>query len=122
VIRNKAAREPHNPQSPSLTLELNPIEIAPDIEQQRHRRMISRPASCLRIDPAEPKLGKTKFVDKHVNYANPDCPRLSSLSPFRNSVLCSRSTHSTNHFIRSPVLCGDHIARIKSRCFYPAWP
>ncbi len=32
--------------------------------------MIRRPAGCLGIDPAEPKLGQIEFVDKDVNHAN----------------------------------------------------
>src|SRR6266699_5759075 len=75
VIGNKAAREPHHLDvAPGLTLEpaarLNPIEVAVDVELQQHRRMIRRPAGCLRIDPVEPKLGQIKFLDKDVDYAN----------------------------------------------------
>jgi hypothetical protein len=32
--------------------------------------MIRRPAGCLGIDPAKPKLAQIEFVDKDVDYAN----------------------------------------------------
>ena len=32
--------------------------------------MIRRPAGYLRIDPAEPKLGKIEFVDKDIDDPN----------------------------------------------------
>ena len=32
--------------------------------------MIRRPAGCLGVDPAEPKLGQIEFVDKDVDNAN----------------------------------------------------
>jgi hypothetical protein len=32
--------------------------------------MIRRPAGCLGIDRAEPKLGQIEFVDKDIDYAN----------------------------------------------------
>src|SRR6266480_5339387 len=32
--------------------------------------MIRRPAGCLGIDPAEPKLGQIEFLDKDVDDAN----------------------------------------------------
>jgi hypothetical protein len=35
-----------------------------------YRRVIRRPAGCLGINPAEPKLGQIEFVDKHIDYAN----------------------------------------------------
>ena len=71
----KATRKPHQLNvAPGLTLEpaarLNPIEIAVDVELQQDRRMIRRPAGCLRIDPAEPKLVKIEFVDKNVDHAS----------------------------------------------------
>ena len=32
--------------------------------------MIRRPAGCLGIDPAKPKLGQIEFLDKDVNHPN----------------------------------------------------
>src|SRR6266496_3466779 len=46
------------------------IKVAVDVELQQYRRMIRRPAGCLRIHPVEPKFGQTEFVDKDVDYAN----------------------------------------------------
>src|SRR6266702_6189763 len=53
VIGNKAAREPHHLNvAPGLMLEpaarLNPIEVAVDVELRQERRMVRRPAGCLR--------------------------------------------------------------------------
>src|SRR5271154_1027232 len=75
VIGDETARKPHHLNvTPSLTLKpaarLNSIEIAINIELQQHRGMIRRPASCLRFNPAEPKLRQIKFVDKNVNDLN----------------------------------------------------
>src|SRR5260370_23618516 len=48
----------------------NPIEVAVDVELQQYRRMIRRPAGCLRIDPVEPKLAQIECIDEDVDYAN----------------------------------------------------
>ncbi len=71
VIGNKAAGEPHYLNVASgLTLEpaarLNPVEVALDVELQQYRR----PAGCLGIDPAEPKLGQIEFADEDVDDTN----------------------------------------------------
>ena len=75
MIGNQPTGEPHDFNvAGGLTLKpaarLNPIEIAVDVELQQHRRMVRRPASCLGINPAEPKLGQIELVDKDVDHAN----------------------------------------------------
>src|SRR5262249_30744436 len=75
VIRDQPAREPHHLDvAPGLTLQpaarLNPVEIAVDVELQKDRRMIRRPAGSLWMGPAEPNRGQIQFIDKDVDYAN----------------------------------------------------
>jgi hypothetical protein len=118
VIGNKAAREPHHFNvAPSLTLEpaarLNPIEIAVNVELQQYRRMIRRPAGCLGIDPAEPKLRQVEFVHKDVDHANGIVLADPVFQAFRKQRALStihplnEAPHPIPHHSR-----GNHTARI----------
>src|SRR5262249_16942475 len=74
-IGNQPACEPHHLNvTPGLTLQpaarLNPVEIAVDVELQKDRRMIRRPAGSLWMGPPEPNRGQIQFIDKDVDYAN----------------------------------------------------
>src|SRR5207302_10300677 len=75
VIGSESAREPHHLNlAPGLTLQpaarLHPVEIAVDVELQKDRRMIRRPASHLRINAAETQHRKIKFVDEDIDDTN----------------------------------------------------
>src|ERR1700730_2586619 len=75
VIGNKPTGEPHDLNvAPSLTLKpaarLNPIEITVNVKLQQHRRMVRRPAGCLGINPAEPKLVQIEPIHKDVDHTN----------------------------------------------------
>src|SRR6266702_3336967 len=112
VIGNKTAREPHHLNvAPGLTLEpaarLNPIKVAVDVELQQYRRMIRRPAGCLRIDPVEPKLGQIELVDKDVDYAN----GIVLADPVFKAFRKQRALPTIRPSRKS---CGNHIARITS--------
>src|SRR5262249_46532560 len=49
---------------------LNPIEITVDVELQKHRRMVRRPAGDLGLNPAEPKLRQIEPLDEDLDHPN----------------------------------------------------
>ena len=112
VIGSKAAREPHHLNvAPGLTLKpaarLHPVEIAVNVELQQDRRMIRRPAGCLGIDPAEPKLGQIEFVDKDVNHPN----RIVLADPVFQAFGKQRALTAIRPLNEAPHLIPPQIAR-----------
>jgi hypothetical protein len=67
------------------------------------RRMVRRPAGCLLIDPFEPNLVESEFIDKNIDHPN----RIVLMEPvfqaFRKQRALPAIIPSTNRFIRSSV-------------------
>ena len=75
VIRCEPTQQPHDLDiasgfsfEPPARLHL--VQIAVDVQLEENRGMVRRPAGCLGIDPAEPKLGQIEVVDEDVDDAN----------------------------------------------------
>ena len=76
--------------------------------------MIRRPAGCLRIDPAKPKLSQIEFLDKDVNHPN----RIVLADPVFQAFRKQRALNAIRALYKSlhPIprnLRRNHTARIK---------
>ena len=77
--------------------------------------MVRRPAGCLGIDPAEPKLGQIEAVDEDVDDANWIVLADPVFHAFRKQrALPTIRTFNEALHPSPPKSCGNHIARITS--------
>src|SRR5262249_42251041 len=136
VIRNQPTGEPHHLNvAASLTFKptarLNPIEITVDVELQKHRRMVRRPAGDLGLNSTEPKLSQIEPLDKDLDHPN----RIILIDPIfqafrkQRALATIRSLNKAPHpILRQPRR--NHTARITSTSAFlhsqgqkrPSWP
>src|SRR5580765_6533770 len=69
--------------------------------------MIRRPASCLGIDPAEPKLSQIEYVDKDVDHPN----GIFLADPVFKTFRKQRALTAIRAFNEAPHLSPPQIAR-----------
>jgi hypothetical protein len=120
VIRCEPTQQPHDLDVASSfsfkpPARLHLVQITVDVQLEENRGMVRWPASCLGIDPAEPKLGQIEAVDEDVDDANWIVLADPVFHAFRKQRALP-TIHTINEALHpSPrKSCGNHIARITS--------